>query len=116
LPVAAVAAAFAEGITKIKDAKELRVKESDRIGTMATYLKELGIQVTEFDDGMDIVGGRPKPPQQGAIFNSHGDHRVAMSMIVAGLATERGITISNTDCIDTSFPGFMELLEGVKRT
>ena len=114
LPVVAVAAAYAEGTTKIRDAKELRVKESDRIGTMATHLKELGIQVTEFDDGMDIVGGRPKPPQ-GAIFNSHGDHRVAMSMIVAGLATERGITISNTDCIDTSFPGFMELLEGVKR-
>jgi len=116
LPVVAVAAAYAEGTTKIRDAKELRVKESDRIGTMATHLKELGIQVTEFDDGMDIVGGRPKPPPQGAIFNSHGDHRVAMSMIVAGLATERGITISNTDCIDTSFPGFMELLEGVKRT
>ncbi|HCY19724.1 MAG TPA: hypothetical protein DHU69_08250, partial [Deltaproteobacteria bacterium] len=69
LPVVAVAAAYAEGTTKIRDAKELRVKESDRIGTMATHLKELGIQVTEFDDGMDIVGGRPKPPPQGAIFN-----------------------------------------------
>ncbi|MBI3753669.1 MAG: 3-phosphoshikimate 1-carboxyvinyltransferase [Deltaproteobacteria bacterium] len=116
LPVVAVAAAFADGITEIRDAKELRVKESDRIGTMATHLKELGIQVTEFDDGMDILGGRPKPPPQGAIFNSHGDHRVAMSMLVAGLATDKAVQVFDTDCIDTSFPGFMELLEGVKKT
>ncbi len=114
LPIVVIAAAFAEGTTKIRDAKELRVKESDRIETMATHLKELGIQVTEFDDGMDIVGGRPKAAQ-GAIFNSHCDHRVAMSMLVAGLATDKGVQVFDIDCIDTSFPGFMELLESVKK-
>jgi len=99
LPVVAVAAAFAEGTTKIRDAKELRVKESDRIGTMAANLGELGITTTEYEDGMS-----------GSVFNSHGDHRVAMSMIVAGLATEGEMRVWDTECIDTSFPGFVKKL------
>ncbi|MBI3576566.1 3-phosphoshikimate 1-carboxyvinyltransferase [Candidatus Gottesmanbacteria bacterium] len=102
------------GDLKIVNQREISgepvVKESDRIGTMATHLKELGIQVTEFDDGMDIVGGRPKPPPQGAIFNSHGDHRVAMSMLVAGLAPDKEMQVFDTECIDTSFPGFVKTL------
>ncbi|MDP2681671.1 MAG: 3-phosphoshikimate 1-carboxyvinyltransferase [Deltaproteobacteria bacterium] len=113
LPIAAVAAAFAEGTTTIKDAKELRVKETDRIESMASELGRIGVKVTPLPDGMTIEGG--KRPIGNDSCNSWGDHRVAMSMIVAGLASEKGITISNTDCIDTSFPGFMELLESVKR-
>lgn len=114
LPIAAVAAAFAEGTTTIKDAKELKVKETDRIESMTSELRRIGVKVTPLPDGMTIEGG--KKPIGNESCDSWGDHRVAMSMIVAGLASEKGITISNTDCIDTSFPGFMELLEGVKRT
>lgn len=113
LPIVAVAAAFAQGTTKIRDAKELRVKESDRIGTMAANLRELGITATEYEDGMDIEGGVPKAAP-GSAFNSHGDHRVAMSMIVAGLASDREIVVYDTACIDTSFPGFMKLIDGVR--
>jgi len=113
LPIVAVAAAFAQGITTIKDAKELKVKETDRIESMTSELRRIGVKVAPLPDGMTIEGGRPIGNDSCA---SWGDHRVAMSMIVAGLAAERGITISNTDCIDTSFPGFMELLEGVKKT
>ncbi len=112
LPIVAVAAAFAEGITTIKDAKELKVKETDRIESMTSELRRIGVNVTPLPDGMIIEGG--KRPIGNDSCTSWGDHRVAMSMIVAGLATQKGITISNTDCIDTSFPGFMELLEGVK--
>lgn len=112
LPVVAVAAAFAEGTTTIKDAKELKVKETDRIESMTSELRRIGVKVAPLPDGMTIEGGRPIGNDS---CNSWGDHRVAMSMIVAGLASEKGITISNTDCIDTSFPGFMELLESVKR-
>jgi 3-phosphoshikimate 1-carboxyvinyltransferase len=114
LPIAAVAAAYAEGTTKIKDAKELRVKETDRIQAMTDELRRIGVTVSAQPDGMTIEGG--KRPIGNDSCTSWGDHRVAMSMIVAGLAAERGITISDTDCIDTSFPGFMKLLESVKRT
>ena len=113
LPIAAVAAAFAEGTTTIKDAKELKVKETDRIESMTSELRRIGVKVTPLPDGMTIEGG--KRPMGNDSCNSWGDHRVAMSMIVAGLSSGKGITISNTDCIDTSFPGFMELLESVKQ-
>ena len=108
LPIVAVAAAFAQGITTIKDAEELKVKETDRIAAMTSELRRIGVKVTPLQDGMTIEGG--KRPIGNDSCASHGDHRVAMSMIVAGLAAERGITISNTDCIDTSFPGFVKKL------
>ncbi|MEK6726414.1 MAG: 3-phosphoshikimate 1-carboxyvinyltransferase [Deltaproteobacteria bacterium] len=114
LPVVAVAAAFAEGTTKIRDAKELRVKESDRIGTMTVSLRKLGIRVDDsYEDGMDIEGGEPNVTP-GSDFNSYGDHRVAMSMIVAGL-TAKGdqMLVRDTECIDTSFPGFEELIKRI---
>lgn len=116
LPVVAVAAAFAEGTTKIRDAKELRVKESDRIGGMAVNLRKLGIKVNDsYEDGMDIVGGVPKITLEEPGFDSFGDHRVAMSMVVAGLAasTEYNMLVFDTECIDTSFPGFEELIKRV---
>ncbi|MBI5328424.1 MAG: 3-phosphoshikimate 1-carboxyvinyltransferase [Deltaproteobacteria bacterium] len=111
LPVIAVAAAFADGITTIKDAKELKVKETDRIESMTSELRKIGVKVTPLQDGMTIEGG--KKPIGNDSCTSWGDHRVAMSMIVAGLAVEKGITVSNTDCIDTSFPGFVKTLSGL---
>lgn len=110
LPVIAVAAVFAEGTTTIRDAKELRVKETDRIGTMATELRKIAIKVEELEDGMVIIGGRARGCAE---CNSHGDHRIAMSMAIAGLAAESETRIANTDCIDTSFPGFEELIKKV---
>lgn len=108
LPVVAVAAAFAEGTTTIKDAKELRVKETDRIRMMASELRKMNTEVQELDDGMIVGGGRPKESRE---FNSHGDHRIAMAMAVAGLALDGNTLITDTECIDTSFPGFEELVK-----
>lgn len=106
LPVIAVAAAFAKGTTKIRDAKELRVKESDRITTMANKLMGMEIRLKEYPDGMDITGGTPK----GTVCDSNGDHRVAMAMAIAGLAAKVESILVDTQCIDTSFPGFTRLL------
>lgn len=116
LPVVAIAAAFAEGTTKIRDAKELRVKESDRIGGIALHLRKLGIKVNDsYEDGMDIVGGVPEVTSEEQVFDSFGDHRVAMSMFVAGLAAskEYNMLVFDPECIDTSFPGFEELIKKV---
>jgi len=84
------------------------VKESDRIAAMANELTKAGVMVEENPDGMIITGGLPI---HAAEVDSHGDHRVAMSMAVAGLIAEGGgMIINDTECINTSFPGFMELL------
>jgi len=110
LPVICIAAAVAEGETIIKDAAELRVKESDRIAVMAQCLVSMGVDVETFGDGMKITGGRRL---KGAVCNSHGDHRIAMSMAIAGLVAEGGITIEDTECIQTSFPRFEEMLHRI---
>ncbi|MDH4099389.1 MAG: 3-phosphoshikimate 1-carboxyvinyltransferase [Nitrospirota bacterium] len=110
VPVLAVAAALAEGETVIRDAKELRVKETDRIATMAAELRKVGVEVEELSDGMRIVGGKPI---SGAVCESHGDHRVAMSMLIAGLAAKGETTVNGTRWIETSFPGFEETLKRI---
>lgn len=107
IPVLAVAASYAEGKTLIKDAAELRVKESDRIATIAGELRKMGATVAEFPDGMEIIG---KDALSGSICDSHGDHRIAMSMAVAGLAARGDTVVRDTGWIDTSFPGFERLL------
>ncbi len=107
IPVLSVAAAYALGTTIIKDAAELRVKESDRIATMAAELKKLGAAVTELPDGMEIIG---RDALDGAGCESHGDHRIAMSLAVAGLAARGETIVRDTAWIDTSFPGFERLL------
>ena len=107
VPVLAVAAACAEGTTVISDAAELRVKESDRIATIAAELRKLGARVRELPDGMEIDGcGR----LAGAITESHGDHRIAMSLAVAGLAASGRTVVRDTEWIETSFPGFAGML------
>ncbi|WDT82065.1 MAG: 3-phosphoshikimate 1-carboxyvinyltransferase [Candidatus Manganitrophus sp.] len=106
-PILCVAAAAAEGETVIRDAQELRVKESDRIAAMAQALRGMGIAVEEFPDGMRIEG---KKKWKGTLCETHGDHRIAMSMAIAGLIAEGGNEIDDVACIDTSFPGFLGLL------
>ena len=109
-PIICVAAALAEGKTVVRDARELRVKETDRIAAMACNLRKAGVPVTETDDGMVIEGtGR----LQDCVVDSFGDHRIAMSMLVGGLAAKEGVTVNDVDCIGTSFPNFIQLIEKV---
>ncbi|RII26855.1 MAG: 3-phosphoshikimate 1-carboxyvinyltransferase [Geobacter sp.] len=109
-PVISVAAALAEGKTVLRDARELRVKETDRIAAMAANLRRSGVQVVETEDGMEITGTEKL---QGCMAESFGDHRIAMSMLIAGLAAAGNVTVDDIDCIATSFPTFIELLEKV---
>ncbi len=105
LPMAAVLAAFAEGTTVIRDAAELKVKESDRIAAVTANLRAMGCDVTPTDDGMIIRGGAPL---HGAVLDSYLDHRIAMSFAVAGLAADGETCIRNANCVDISFPGFYD--------
>jgi 3-phosphoshikimate 1-carboxyvinyltransferase len=108
-PALFVAAACAEGMTTIRGAAELRVKESDRIATMAVGLKACGVMIDELPDGAMIRGG----PISGGSVDSHGDHRIAMSFAIAGLVATAPITIGDCANVATSFPGFIELANGV---
>ena len=109
-PAICVAAARAEGVTAIRDAKELRVKETDRITAIADNLRKLGITVSETEDGMDITGSEQL---LGGTVDSCGDHRIAMSMSVAALVASNAITVTDIGCVATSFPTFFTLLEKV---
>ncbi len=109
LPILCTAAAVAEGETIIAGAEELRVKESDRIATMSAELRAMGARITEKPDGMVIrgLGGNGvNGTLRGATCSSHGDHRVAMSAAIGGLTAASPTSIADTDCIETSFPGF----------
>ena len=107
LPILAVAAAFATGTTTIRDAAELRVKESDRIVTVGNFLRDIGAMVVERADGMVITGG---PTLHNATVDSAHDHRVAMSAAIAALAAGVTVNINGAETIATSFPNFLELL------
>jgi 3-phosphoshikimate 1-carboxyvinyltransferase len=110
LPVLAVAGALAQGRTIIANAGELRVKETDRLAAVATNLRAMGAQCTESEDGLQILGGAPL---HGARLQSFGDHRIAMAFAIAGLFAEGETTISDTACVNTSYPGFYETLEKI---
>ncbi len=109
-PVFCVAASLAEGRTVVRDAAELRVKETDRIAAMATNLRNAGATITETIDGMEIVGVECL---RGCVAESFGDHRIAMAMLIAGFAADSAIHVNDVDCIATSFPNFIELLHKV---
>lgn len=109
LPLVAAAGALADGTTEIRDARELRVKESDRIAAVATNLKTMGVPVTEYEDGMMIRGGCSI--RGGTALNSYGDHRIAMAMAILALFAEAPVTITPVACVDTSYPGFWNHLE-----
>jgi 3-phosphoshikimate 1-carboxyvinyltransferase len=112
IPILAVAAALAQGTTTISDAKELRVKETDRLAAIATNLKAMGVEVTEQEDGLEIVGGAPL---RGARLQSFGDHRIAMAFAIAGLFAEGETIIDDIDCVATSYPNFYETLEKIMK-
>jgi 3-phosphoshikimate 1-carboxyvinyltransferase len=107
-PAICVAAACAEGTTSIRDARELRVKETDRINAMAVNLRTLGVTVEECEEGMDIAGVERLG---GGLVESFGDHRIAMSLSVAGLVSADAVRVNDIDCVATSFPTFFSLLE-----
>ena len=107
IPMIAVMAAFADGTTVIRDAQELKVKESDRITVMVENLKRMGADIEGTDDGMIIHGGKPL---HGATIDSHLDHRVAMSFAVAGTICDGPMEILHGDCVKISYPNFYQNL------
>jgi len=107
LPALAIAMAVAEGTSSVSNAKELRVKESDRISATLEGLNRAGIATNEREDGYDVIGGTLKK----ATINSYGDHRIAMSFAIAG--TLCGMVIEDTACIETSFPNFYDILQEI---
>ena len=109
LPALSIAFACAKGVSVIKNAEELRVKESDRISTVVKGLKACGIEVDEVEDGYSVHGGE----FQSAVVESHGDPRIARSFIIAGLKC--GMEVKDIDCIQTSFPNFFELLQNLTK-
>lgn len=108
IPMIAVMACFAEGITTIKDAQELKVKESNRIDTVVTNLKAMGAHIEATDDGMIIEGGYPL---HGAVIDSHLDHRIAMSFAIGALGADGETRIEGADCVKISYPEFYQTLE-----
>ncbi len=112
IPIIALLATQAEGETVIKDAQELRVKESDRIKSTVENLRAIGAEVEELPDGMVIKG---KTPLKGGRIKSYGDHRIAMTFTVASLISREAIEIDDVECVKTSYPGFFEDLKQLLR-
>lgn len=110
LPMIAAMACFADGETVIKDAAELKVKESNRIEVMVQSLSAMGADVTETEDGMIIRGGKPL---HGALIDSRLDHRIAMTFAVTGLCADGETEISGAECVNISYPGFYQDLRGL---
>ena len=109
LPALSIAFACAEGVSVVKNAEELRVKESDRISTVVNGLRACGIEVDEVHDGYSVKGSE----LGAATINSHGDHRIAMSFMIAGLRC--GMEVEDVACVNTSFPNFFELLQKITK-
>jgi 3-phosphoshikimate 1-carboxyvinyltransferase len=111
VPILALTAARAEGVTRIRGAAELRTKESDRLAALARGLSALGARVTEHPDGLDIEG---PAVLRSAAFRSDGDHRIAMMAAVASLCAQGPCTVDEVDSVATSFPGFFPMLESLR--
>lgn len=109
-PVFAVAAAYAQGKTVVEDAGELRYKESDRIAALCTELRAIGVDAVETRDGFSVNGGRRLA---GGSVDPHGDHRLQMSLAVAGLGAEEPVLLKDSEYINESFPGFVDMLNGL---
>ena len=109
LPALAIAMATAKGRSVVRNAAELRVKESDRISSVVEALKLCSIETREFEDGYEIVGGELRP----AIIDSRGDHRIAMSFAIAGIRCS--MQIEDVECVDTSFPNFFDILSHITK-
>jgi 3-phosphoshikimate 1-carboxyvinyltransferase len=111
LPLFALAAATARGESRVEGAQELRVKETDRIETVTTSLRGLGLRVSASDDGLGVRGVPSRP--KGGSMGSHDDHRIAMLGAVAGLVSREGVELQDAEAVAVSFPGFFELLDSV---
>ncbi len=109
-PILAATAAFVDGATVMRGIGEMRVKDSDRIALMAAGLTACGVRVEEEPEGFTVFGG---PVRGGATVSTHGDHRIAMSHLVLGLAADEAVTVDEPGMIATSFPGFVELMRGL---
>jgi 3-phosphoshikimate 1-carboxyvinyltransferase len=107
MPIFAIAAAHAQGRTVVSQAGELRYKESDRISDLCRELRRLGVKVEEKPDGFIISGGEGV---RGGVVDSHGDHRLAMALVVAGLIAQETVVVQNSEIVGESFPGFREVL------
>ena len=114
-PILAIAAAFAEGDTVMRGVGEMRVKESDRIALTAAGLEACGVDVEEEPEGF-IVHGTGQPPRGGATVETHGDHRIAMSHLILGMAAQGPVAVDEPGMIATSFPGFTDLMRGLGAT
>lgn len=112
IPVLAVAAAAAEGETVVRDASELKVKESDRIAAVAGGLQKFGVNISELEDGFLV---KPENRLRGAVVDPGGDHRIAMAMSVAGLISEGQTVIRDPQCVNISFPGFYNVLKSIEK-
>lgn len=110
-PILCILASQADGVTEIRGAQELRVKESDRIKAMATELAKLGVEVQEYPDGLDIKGNAKLT---GGPLESYGDHRIAMALSIAALIAQGTTAINNASCANVSFPGFYEKLKDLE--
>ena len=109
-PAFAIAAACASGMTTVRDAEELRYKESDRIAALCQELNAIGVDVQEAPDGFMVSGGEIPG---GNRVDSHGDHRLAMALAVAGLAAQEPVTVENAGIVDESFPDFIFALRSL---
>ena len=112
LPVIAAAAVFAEGKTVIRDAQELKVKETNRIRAVVDEFRKCGIDIEETADGMIITGGKPI---HGADFAAYGDHRMAMSLAILAQLADGESTLDDSSCVDVSYPGFFEDFYGLEK-
>jgi 3-phosphoshikimate 1-carboxyvinyltransferase len=112
VPLVALLACFADGKTVVKNAFELRVKESDRIAILCKNMKSIGVEINETADGFEIEG---KQKIKGGIAESHHDHRMAMLFSICGLLSEEGVELVNPECCSISFPTFFELLKEITR-
>jgi 3-phosphoshikimate 1-carboxyvinyltransferase len=113
LPLVALLGAFAHGPTVISGAEELRAKETDRIETVVTNLRAIGVRIEARPDGF-VVRGTPARPRGGRI-DARGDHRIAMLGAIAGLVSREGVEIEDAESVAVSFPGFFDLLEQLTR-
>jgi len=117
IPILSVLASRAAGVTRIRDAADLRAKESDRIAVTAAGLRALGVEVVEHPDGLDVVGRPAGYLVDGpARVRTHGDHRIAMAFAVAGAASPHGVEIDDDGCVAVSYPGFFADLERLQDT
>src|SRR5690606_9320211 len=113
LPVLAIAAACAHGPTRLRDAAELRHKESDRLSATAAVLRAMGATVEEHDDGLTIAGGTSSegaPFNGGVTVDAYGDHRIAMAVAIAALAADAPTRLTGAEHVEVSFPGFWNAL------